>query len=617
MSTKQLHALCFAFILASMTNIVSAQWVKQTLPKTVGVPALEYPGANKNAFGKNALWTISRNVDGDTANLGPVESVRTFDGGRTYRMTNLPFTNIGYHYAPQLVNAGTAYIATTSYETGETAVHRSVDSGATWQMLPYHPEGFLNAAIFYDANIGIAILDPDSLGAYFAYTINGGTTFTRLPQTNVPRPRPHEAFFGGSQQVVGDVIFQSSYDTESSDTRIWRSVDRGRNWTAGQWIEEHSPFGPNILFTDKDNGVWLSGNITPNPHAFYTNDGGETWKEGGALPGYPSGGVMSSLPNTSNIVNIFTDTTRRILFSAATNDFGKTWHSKKDLAPYRPDSIYLAGFGIPPFAWTNLDIVDNNTAWAKLSRTELYRYDNATPLIAEKPDLDLIITADNDGLPLWNYVKFTLTIKNRGISKATGIKANWLPPYKRVDNGGEPFANVGAYSSKGNYNWWSGDWDISELAAGESATATFHLFVVKNNQNVTQTAQITACNELDLDSSPNNMVGNTAKEDDETSFTSLRPVALVEPAPKGDPSVSALKISPNPAKDKAFLAINDKTNAAWTIEVVNNLGQVVFSKSEQQNGLLELNTQDFKNGLYLVHLTNGTEKRVEKLMVQH
>jgi hypothetical protein len=53
------------------------------------------------------------------------------------------------------------------------------------------------------------------------------------------------------------------------------------------------------------------------------------------------------------------------------------------------------------------------------------------------------------------------------------------------------------------------------------------------------------------------------------------------------------------------------------VEVVNSLGQVVFSKNEQYNGLLELNTQDFKNGLYLVHLTNGTEKRVEKLMVQH
>ncbi len=616
MKTKQLHALCFAIILASMTNTVSAQWVKQTLPNVTGIATLEYPGTNKGAIGRAALWSISRNVDGDSTNFGAVQSIRTFDGGRSFRVSNLPFPNIGYHYAPYLLNTSTAYIASTSYETGATAIHRSVDSGATWQVLPYHPVGFLNSAIFYDANSGIAILDPDSLGAYFAYTTNGGNTFTRVPQTNVARTRPHEAFFGGLHQILGDVIFQPAFDADNGNWRMWRSIDRGRNWTAGEWNEESSPVGPNVIFTDKDNGVWLTGEITPDFGLLYTTDGGATWKKSGKLPGVPSGGPFNYLPNTQNIIGIFEDIPRRMLFSAATNDFGKTWHSKKDLAPYRPDSIYVK-FGIPAFGWTNLDIVDNTTAWAKFSRTELYRYESTTPIIPEKPDLELSIAADKDGLPLWNYVKFTLTIKNRGIFKATGIKANWLPPYKRTDNGGEPFANVGAYSSKGNYNWWSGDWNISELAAGESATATFHLFVVKNNQNVTQTAQITACNETDLDSSPNNMSGNAPKEDDETGFTSVRAATFSEPLPNSTPSVSAIKISPNPAKEKAFLAINDKTNAAWFVEVVNSLGQVVFSKKEQYNGLLELNTEGYQNGLYLVHLTNGREKRIEKLTVQH
>ena len=616
MKTKQFYTLCFAFILASMINTVSAQWVKQTLPKTIGTATLEYPGMNKNAIGKNVLWMISRNEDTDTSRLGAVESIRTFDGGKTFRVSTLPINNTDYFYTTQVVDAKMAFVATSHFETGRNAIYRSVDSGATWQALAYHPQGFLNAAVFYDLNNGIAILDPDSLGAYFAYTTNGGTTFTRVPQTNVPRTRPQEAFFGGGHQMIGDVIFQPSLDHETDLYRVWRSIDRGRNWTAGEWYEESSVFGSNTIFTDTNNGIRVSGALTSTITTFYTTDGGETWKPSGILPGDPSGGVLSYVPKTQNVVGIFEDVQRRILFSAATNDFGKTWHSKKDLAPYRLDSIYVK-FGYPAFGWSNLDIVDNNTAWAKLSRTELYRYDNATPLIPEKPDLELTITADNDGLPLWNYVKFTLTIKNRGISKATGIKANWLPPYKRTDNGGEAFANVGAYSSKGTYNWWTGDWNISELAAGESATANFHLFVVKNGANVTQTAQITACNESDLDSSPNNMAANKPNEDDETSFTSLRAANLGEPIPNTTPSVLLLKISPNPAKEKAFIAINDKNETIWTIEVVNSFGQVVFSKTDQQNGLLELNTEGYKNGLYLVHFTNGIEKRVEKLMVQH
>jgi photosystem II stability/assembly factor-like uncharacterized protein len=612
MRTKHTLILTIALMLSFAA---SAQWVKQTLPQTIGVPALEYPGKSKASVGKNTLWMFSRNVNGDSTKFGAVEAVRTFDAGRTYRVSTLPVTNIGYHYAPHLVNAGTAYVASTSYETGATAIHRSVDSGTTWQMLPYHPEGFLNAAIFYDANIGIAILDPDTLGAYFAYSINGGTTFTRLPQTNLPRLRPHEVFYGGGHQIVGDVIFQPSYDIETFDSRVWRSVDRGRNWTAGEWVEELSPFGTSILFTDKDNGLWLSGNVTPNPHAFYTTDGGETWKPSGNLPGVPSGGVLNALPNTSNIINIFADEPRKMLFSAATNDYGKTWHSKKDLAAYRPDSIYLS-FGIPPFAWTNLDIVDNNTAWAKLSRTDLFRYDNATPLIPEKPDLDLTLTADTEGLPLWGYVKFTLTMRNRGISRATDVKANWLPPYKRTDNGGEAFANVGAYASKGNYNWWTGDWTLSELAAGESATATFHLFVVNNTANVAQTAQITACNELDLDSSPNNMAASP-KEDDEVSFVSKATVRAAPDAPTA--FKSSIGVYPNPTTDKINVIYKMREISDLTLSLTDANGRLVMKKMTPsvKTGAETLSLLDLAKGVYFLKLTNAAgEVQVQKVVKQ-
>jgi hypothetical protein len=605
---KTTHTLLITIALM-LSFTASAQWVKQNIPTTQGT--INEP----RAVSKNVMWLQTNDFIRDTSKVTPIEYLRTADGGKSYKKGQIePDNDVHYFYHLQPIDAQTAYLIGGRLD-GSYFVRRTVDSGATWTNTPFLPTTFPDLIYFYDANNGIYVGDPDSLGMYIAYTVNGGNTFIRLPSTNVPHLDPDELGDTGNYMILGDNIFMNAFRTSDYSNRIWRSVDRGRNWTAGEWFSTNDVLVARFTFTDANNGMVLRGVANETQKPLITTDGGASWHEGYDMPDYVAYPVKG-IPNTQTMVSIFQDTIRRMAYTAATNDLGKTWHSKKDIAPYTLDSIYV-GFGDPPFVFSNLSIVDNNTAWAKIAKNELLLFNSTTPLVSEKPDLDLTITADNDGLPLWNYVKFTLTIKNRGISKATGIKANWLPPYKRVDNGGEPFANVGAYSSKGNYNWWSGDWDISELAAGESATATFHLFVVKNNQNVTQTAQITACNELDLDSSPNNMVGNTAKEDDETSFTSLRPVALVEPAPKGDPSVSALKISPNPAKDKAFLAINDKTNAAWTIEVVNNLGQVVFSKSEQQNGLLELNTQDFKNGLYLVHLTNGTEKRVEKLMVQH
>jgi Domain of unknown function DUF11/Secretion system C-terminal sorting domain len=612
MRTKQLLALSFVLFI---TLSVSAQWVKQTLPKTIGTPAMEYPGAKKGAIGKNAFWTFSRNVNNDSTNLGAVECVRTFDGGKTYQVSTLPFSNIGYFYAPQLVNEGTAYIASANYETGANAVHRSVDSGATWQELSYHPEGFLNAMIFYDANNGIAILDPDSSGSYFAYTTNGGTTFTRLPQTNAPSAGAHEVFYGGGHQVIGDVIFQPAFDSETGDWRMWRSIDRGRNWTAGEWNEEHSGFGPTTFFTDKDNGLWFSGVATPNPQAFYTINGGETWKPS-TLPGIPSGGVLSSLPNTLNIVGIFEDVQRRMLFSAATNDLGKTWHSEKDLAPYRPDSIYV-NLGIQPFGWSNLDIVDNNTAWAKFSRTELYRYDSKTPIIPEKPDLDLELKADNDGLPLYGSVKYTLTVKNRGISPATGVKINWLPPYKRTNNGAGAYAYQSAYSDKGHYDSWNGVWSLDKIDAGASATATFHLFVVKNNENVTQTAQVMACNESDLDSAPSNMSG-AAKEDDEVGFAAQASTDLLSLPNDGvRAKTPEFMVSPNPAKDKINVFINADNDNTWSIRMLNNVGQVVYTQKGQSNIMVDIDVKSFVNGLYLVEYEALGERKIEKIVVQH
>jgi photosystem II stability/assembly factor-like uncharacterized protein len=614
MRTKQLFTLAFVFF--TMLS-VSAQWVKQTLPNTIGISHLDNPGQKKGTIGKNYLLMLTRNIGNDSNRLGNVEAVRTSDGGKSYRVGNLPFTNIGYHYAPQLLDAKTAFVSTTSYETGETAIHRSIDSGATWQMLPYHPEGFLNAAIFYDANNGIAILDPDSLGAYFTYTTDGGTTFTRLPQTNVPRVGAHELFYGGLHQIIGDVIFQPSFDSETGEWRMWRSIDRGRNWTASEiWLEEHSPWGPVTFFTDKNNGFYLSGETTPNPVAMYTTDGGNTWKASGDLPGVPSGGVLSSVPNTDNIMCIFEDEKRGMLFSAATNDFGKTWHSKKDLASYTPDSVYL-NFGIPLFGWSNLDIVDNNTAWAKFSRTELYRYNSSTPLIPEKPDLDLELKADNDGLPLYGSVKYTLTVKNRGISPATGVKINWLPPYKRTNNGAGAYAYQSAYSDKGHYDSWNGVWSLDKIEAGASATATFHLFVVKNNENVTQTAQVMACNESDLDSAPNNMSG-AAKEDDEVGFAALASTNLLAlPNDAFKTKTPEFTVSPNPAKYKINVFINADTDNSWSIRVLNNVGQIVYTQKGQSNGLVDIDAKGLVNGLYLVEYEALGERKVEKIMVQH
>lgn len=608
MKTKSLFGLVTSLL---MTFSLSAQWVPQTLPTTIGVPHLDYPGVRKNAIGKKDLWLFSRNYTDDSTRLGAVESVRTLDGGNTYQVNTLPFQNIGTSYSPTLLDEKTAFLATTNRQTGQNSIYRSVDSGSTWQSLPYHPATFLNAVIFYDLQNGLIICDPDSLGAFIAYTIDGGNTFMRVSPTSLPQTQPKETFWGGSHQIIGDVIFQPSVDNEAHKYRVWRSLDRGQTWTSGEWMQEGSPFGPNLIFTDANHGFWAQGILTPVERTFYTTDGGHTWQASGQAPSGFSGGPLSYVPNTHQIICIFEDTMRHVLFSSVTNDFGKTWNTRKDLAPYRRDSIYVP-FGLPAFGWSNLDIVDNHTAWAKISRTELYRYDSETPLVPEKPDLDLQLKADKDDLPLYGAVKYTLTVTNRGIAPATGVQINWLPPYKRMNEDIAPYAYQAAYADKGNYDSWNGVWTLDKIEAGATATATFHLFVLDNAQPVVQTAQVVTCNESDIDSSPNNR-GAETQEDDEARFVAKASKATLRKLLA--PSKVPFGVSPNPAKDKILVSIN--TDASWSIRVLNNIGQTVFTQNGQNNQQLEVDTHFFENGLYLVDYQSEGKRNVEKIVVQH
>jgi Domain of unknown function DUF11/Secretion system C-terminal sorting domain len=607
MRTKQLFALC---ALLFTTLSLSAQWVKQNIPTTEGT--MYY------LFGtdKNTMWTYTRDVIPDPANVKKAEFLRTGDGGKTYKKGTL-FANAAeafYHIQPR--DGKNAHMVSADINNNFT-FQRTVDSGATWQMMPYQPETFPDHVYFWDDNNGILISDPDKIGLVIMYTTDGGNTYTRLPTTNYPSIRDSEYPIVGDFHVVGDVFFFWSVDNATGEWRVWRSLDRGRNWTVGEWFTTGttSGFTPRIAFTDANNGLLMQGigNITENP--LYTEDGGATWHQSGKMPSYAAWPIKN-IPNTQTMMAFFQDSVSNMLYSALTNDLGKTWNTRKDILPYKLDSSFVP-LGFPAFAFTNLDIVNNNAAWARFSLRELHRYDSSTPLVPEKPDLDLELKADNDGLPLYGSVKYTLTVKNRGISPATGVKINWLPPYKRTNNGAGAYAYQGAYADKGYYDSWNGVWSLDKIEAGASATATFHLFIVKNNENITQTAQVMACNETDLDSAPNNMSG-AAKEDDEVGFVAKASTDLLALPNDGfKAKTPEFMISPNPAKDKINVFINADADNFWSIRVLNNVGQVVYTKNGQSNGLVDIDAKSLVNGLYLVEYEALGDRKVEKIMVQH
>jgi Domain of unknown function DUF11/Secretion system C-terminal sorting domain len=610
MKTKQILVLMTALMLSFS---LSAQWVQQNTPAMNGLYRM-------HAVNRNTLWTPNVNL-GNLDTVHKPQFIRTGDGGKTYKLGQLDIDYLyGYGFI-EPVDGKTAYLMAGSVSSPNFYFRRTTDSGATWQDMPYHPTTYPGLIHFYDANNGIYVGDPDSLGFFAAYTTNGGNTFTRIPQTNLPRPDADEYTNLGNFQVLGDNLFLETYyfNPESFylQKRIMRSTDRGRNWTLGAWAETGDVFETRFCFSDANNGVMLRGIGTLDMKSpLYTTDGGASWHESGKYPGlvsYP----IDNIPNTQTMMAIFQDTVRGVTFTAATNDLGKTWNSRKDIGPSVLDRRYADVLGLHYYVNGQLEIVDNNTAWAQFSNTAIHKYENATPLVPEKPDLDLELTADNNGLPLYNSIKYTLTVRNRGISPATGVRINWLPPYKRTNNGAGAYAYQASYADNGRYDGWNGVWTLDRIEAGGTATATFHLFVVNNTQNVTQTAQVVACNESDIDSSPNNM-GTTSREDDEVSYVARAINSTAEmpnAAYKG--KVDDFTVSPNPAKDKINVSINAEIDVQWTIRVMNSIGQTVFSRQGQNVWTVDIDTRRFENGLYLVEYQSDGERKIEKIIIEH
>ena len=120
-------------------------------------------------------------------------------------------------------------------------------------------------------------------------------------------------------------------------------------------------------------------------------------------------------------------------------------------------------------------------------------------------DLSLSKSASPDRPSVGQDLTYTLTVSNAGPQTATGVEIVDVLPAGLSFTGSTP--------STGSYDAATGTWTVGSIASGDNATlqvvATVNSADVKNN-----TAQVTAANEFDIDSTPNN---DNAAEDDQAS----------------------------------------------------------------------------------------------------
>src|SRR4030095_11322486 len=257
-------------LFASFQGTVKAQWVMQPSNITAGfyVQFLD-------AVDTNVVWGL---VADPASQLTPVQEVtKTIDGGNLW-ISN-PITN-ATGLSPSSIyglNADTAWVAMFNGVAGGGKILRTIDGGVnwTWQQTALFsaPAGFPNFVYFFNATDGICMGDPNQGYMEIYNTTDGGDNWIRTPQANI------------AAQLTGEFGITSVYTTYGDSTlwygtnlgRIYKTIDRGLNWTAASTPYTGAYIG-DIAFRDANNGIASNG--SPGlavPDVIRTTDGGATW----------------------------------------------------------------------------------------------------------------------------------------------------------------------------------------------------------------------------------------------------------------------------------------------------------------------------------------------------
>jgi hypothetical protein len=76
-------------------------------------------------------------------------------------------------------------------------------------------------------------------------------------------------------------------------------------------------------------------------------------------------------------------------------------------------------------------------------------------------------------------------------------------------------------------------------------------------------------------------------------------------------------ISPNPAHEKISISPDAQTRDNWQIRLINSLGQVMTTQKGSGATPMEIATNEYKSGFYIVEFQSASTRWTKKVMVQH
>lgn len=564
-----------------------------------------------HAYDTLIAWALA--YDGVTPTNYILDFTHTANGGETWTAGTI--TNHTGYGASMIcgIDSLTAWVPVFNSTNGGGKILKTSDGGATWVHQSTAtftaPDGFPNVAHFWNATDGWCMGDPN--GGYFEMytTTDGGDTWTRVPQANIPTNLSGEYGITGMYDYYGDTVW---FGTNKG--RVFKSVNRGLNWTVsntgftGKIVKPTFANGQLGVVQDRGTSSAAGTGLLKR-----TTDGGATWTAVTSTgPLYDND--VSFIPGTTILVTTGADTENNLAGISYSFDAGNTFidfplvKGMQFLAMDMVDlhcgyagafnySATLGGMwkfhGIPTFPGFTADVTTvaqgipvtftNTSTGVDLSQCEWNFGDGAEPATANGFGPHSVIYS----APGTKTVTLTVTVE--GIAY-TETKTDYITVTAPV-----LVSSVTLTADNDTIDVYQGSLQINAAILPEEATNKNLLWSVSDTTlaMIEQSGVLTALH--------NGTVTVTATATDGSGVSGTIDIVLINQVGIPQLHTRAISVYPNPAASFIRLAFNGK----GTVSIFNSSGQLVQTCKVVGNMPVKLNNMG--NGLYLLKLDTGSE----------
>lgn len=251
--------LSFILLFSFVTN--AQFWTDKNVP----FPSANYIVDKIDIVDANTTWVCGT--------IGTINYYsRSTNGGATWSGGTilLPGSTVSSLTSITAVSSQVAWISVYGSTPASNGIWRTTNGGTTWSRqttaLFNSVYSYPTMVHFFDFNNGFCHGDEISGYTEMYTTSNGGDTWIRVPDVNIPSHNGYGIYLDSNYEVVGNTIM-----FVDAGGYFYKSTNRGLNWSA---ID--TPVSDGIsrcTFTDQNNGIIMS----QTGLLYKTNDGGLTW----------------------------------------------------------------------------------------------------------------------------------------------------------------------------------------------------------------------------------------------------------------------------------------------------------------------------------------------------